>query len=63
MSDFVDFTLKQLEETTKNKTKKEQNDMAINAVARTLEVGLVLFFLNWLSFNLKSFSLKPRWSP
>jgi hypothetical protein len=38
MSDFVDYTLRQLEETTKNKTKKEQNDMAINAVARTLEV-------------------------
>ena len=38
MSELVDSTLKQLEETTKNKTKKEQNDLALATVNRFLEV-------------------------
>ena len=40
MSEFVDFTLRQLEETTKNKTKKEQSDLALSTVSRILEVIL-----------------------
>lgn len=38
MSDYVEFNLKQLEESAKNKTRKEQADVFLNFMARTLEM-------------------------
>jgi hypothetical protein len=38
MTDFFQYTLKQVEETAKSKTKKEQSEMIITAMARILEV-------------------------
>jgi hypothetical protein len=52
MSDFIDFSVKQLDETLKNKTKKEQQELILNSISKTLEVynnfnyfiGCILYF-------------------
>lgn len=38
MTDYVNLTLKNMEETSKNKTKKEQNDLVIHFLSNILEV-------------------------
>lgn len=38
MSDFAEYALKQVEETSKNKTKKEQSEMAISCAGQIIEV-------------------------
>lgn len=38
MSDFIDYTVRQLEETAKNKTKKEQQELIIGSITKTVEV-------------------------
>lgn len=38
MSDFLDFTVRQLEEQLKNKTKKEQQETVINSITKIVEV-------------------------
>jgi hypothetical protein len=39
MTDFVENSLKQIEEQTKNKTKKEQNEALFNYLSDVLEVN------------------------
>lgn len=43
MSDFLYYTLKQIEEQSKTKTKREQNEMALSASARILEMTTLRF--------------------
>ncbi len=38
MNDFVDFTVRQLEEQAKNKTKKEQQEILLGAITKIVEV-------------------------
>lgn len=45
MTELVESTLRQLEETTKNKTKKEQNELALATTMRFLEVNIFKFYL------------------
>jgi hypothetical protein len=45
MTDLVENTLKQLEEQTKNKTKKEQNEASFNYLSDVLEVKILELFM------------------
>ena len=46
MTELVESSLRQMEETTKNKTKKEQNDLAFATLTRFLEVNTFYIYID-----------------
>ena len=61
MTELVESTLRQLEETTKNKTKKEQNDLALATVIRFLEVSVYCIFIYKETFERDNFNNKTKY--